>query len=364
MPKTESLSRPAFAEIHLDRLTSNLRYLQGKTTHPFFCPMLKANAYGHGDQQIANLLQKENINTVGVSTIDEAIHLRHGGFNKDILVFSPSFQSCLSEVINFNLTPVLSEASHIEAFKKNKSTINIHIKLNTGMNRMGLDEDTVEDTLSSCQKYGLQVIGTLTHLHSSSDISNVDGFSHKQIRKYEELHQKYFSDSIIKHVYNSDGLLNAGKATYGARPGIALYGYSDPYNENLLPVMELKAKLVSVRRVSKNEVVSYGGTWRAEKDTTIGVLPLGYADGVSRNLSNNIHFRYEGKQLPQIGNICMDYTMVDLESVKDKIKVGSVVSLFGKDAGYTAADVAKKIHTIPYEVLTSVSERIPRFFID
>ncbi len=364
MPKTESLSRPAFAEIHLERLISNLEYLLNKTKHPFFCPMLKANAYGHGDQQIANLLQGRNITTVGVSTIDEAIHLRHGGYKNEILVFSASFQSCASEVLQFNLTPVLSDPSHLETFKNISSHIRVHIKLNTGMNRMGLDEDKLPKVVEDCKKQGLQIVGVLTHLHSSSDISNSDGTSRRQVEIFESLQKKYFADSVLKHVYNSDGLLLAEKPSYGARPGIALYGYSETEDDALLPVMELRAKLVSVRKVRKGEIVSYSGTWRANEDTTIGVLPLGYADGLPRVLSNNISFRYKGYSIPQIGTICMDYTMVNLEQVKDKIDVGSVITVFGMEKGFAASDAAKKANTISYEMLTSISERIPRFFID
>lgn len=364
MPKTESLSRPAFAEIHLERLISNLEYLLKAAKHPFFCPMLKANAYGHGDQQIANLLQDKNISTVGVSTIDEAIHLRQGGYKQEILVFSASFQSCAREVLHYNLTPVISDPSHLEVFKKIDSPVPVHVKLNTGMNRMGIDEDKVLEVVEGCKQQGLQIKGVLTHLHSSSDLSDGDGISKQQMDRFESLQKKYFAPSVVRHVYNSDGLLLAQNANYGARPGIALYGYSEVKDAKLLPVMELKAKLVSVRKVRKNEVVSYSGTWRASEDTTIGVLPLGYADGLPRVLSNVINFRYKGYSVPQVGTICMDYTMVNLEQIKDKVGIGSVITIFGMEKGYTAADAAKKASTISYEMLTSVSERIPRFFIE
>jgi alanine racemase len=359
MPKTESLSRPALVEIHMDRVLHNLQYLQSKTLHPFFCPMIKADAYGHGDAVIANHMQKNGIKVVGVSTLDEAIHLRQSGYKKDILTFSPFFQSCLKEVLKFKLTPVLSEMNHLQAFKNLKQPLNVHFKVNTGMNRMGFDMPEIENAVEKCKKQGLQIVGLATHLLDSSD---PNGHTVKQIKAFEEIKTKFFSKNLISHVYNSDGLLQAEKPIYGARPGIAVYGYASGDNHKLKPVMELKAKIVALRTVKKGEVVSYGARWTAAKDSVVAVLPLGYADGLSRSLTNNIEFLLGKSKVPQVGTICMDYTMVDVTGVK--AEVGSTIQLFGAQIGMTAKDMGKKIGTIPYEILTSVSERIPRVYIE
>jgi alanine racemase len=364
MPKTESLSRPAFAEIHLRRLLSNLQYLQSKNKNGFFCPMLKANAYGHGDQQVANLLQANGIKVVGVATMDEAIHLRHGGYTQQILVFSASFQACAKEVIHFQLTPVISEIHQLEAFENLSSKIPVHIKINSGMNRMGFDEVDLEKVIHFCKAKGMVVEGVLTHLLCGNDISESNGHSSEQIKKFEDLKTKYFSDVKIQHVYNSDALLKIKNPIYGSRPGIALYGYSETKDENLSPVMELKAKVVSLRNIQKGDSVSYGPSWKSNQNKLIGVLPIGYADGLSRSLSNKYNFLLGDKVVSQVGTICMDYTMVDLDAVKDKVKVGSVISIFSAKPNNTANDIAQKLQTVSYEVLTSVSERIPRFFVD
>lgn len=362
MAKTESLSRPALVEIHMPRVLHNLQYLQSKTNHPFFCPMVKADAYGHGDTEIAKLLQKHGVNVVGVSTLDEAIHLRQSGFKKDILTFSPVFQSCLKEVLEFKLTPVIGSMNHLEAFTGLKDSLKVHFKINTGMNRMGFEETQVEEALAKCEKQGLEILGIATHLLDSSDSNEVDGFTAKQLSKFEKIKQKYFSPNMMAHAYNSDGLLLAKKPIYGARPGIALYGYASGDAHKLQPVMELKARIVALRRVKKGEVVSYGGRWVAEKDSTIAVLPLGYADGLSRVLTNNIQFQVGSAMVSQAGTICMDYCMVDVSNVK--AEVGTTVRLFGAEKGLTAKDMAKKMDSIPYEVLTSISERIPRVYVD
>lgn len=361
MAKAKSLTRPAYVEIYTNRIVQNTNYLKDITKDGFFCPMLKADAYGHGDQEVAALMQKIGVRNIGVSTIDEAIQIRKSGFDKNILVYAASFQNTTKIIEEYNFIPVVSCPKHIEDLDKIKP-IPIHVKLNTGMNRMGFDEYEIIKLLNWVKSKGLIIDGLLTHLFNGVDIGMKQGESQKQIKLFESLAQKYFSEVKVKHVYNSDALLNAKKPTYGARPGIAIYGYASKVNPNLLPAMEVKAKIVEIREIQRGKVVSYGGTWKASKKSKIAVLPLGYADGISRALSNKISFICNKKAVPQVGTICMDYLMIDVSKVK--AQVGDVVSIVSSEKNYTAMDMAKKLKTIPYEVLTSMSERLPRIYLD
>ena len=408
---TLKINRPTQAIIRLDHLEHNFHYL-GKlagevSTAFFYCPMVKANAYGHGDVAVALKLQEIGAHHLGVGLIEEGVLLRQNGVQIPLIFFGKFTVSDLPDIFNYKLTPVMSDwqqlretadwvCDHIKDFHANP--FNIHIKFDTGMHRLGFPLDQASEVSEFLkQNSQLWLEGVLTHLHSAEDLratltrqvgtndvhatalTSAASTSMQQLLKFQQI-QKYFTRwTPFYHSLNSAGILNfysqtdffqqQGLSLQGIRPGLALYGV-DPFhqaNSSLKPVMSLVSRVVHFVKVPKGETVSYGGTWTAARDSWIGVIPMGYADGYHRLLSNKSQVLIHGKKFPQVGQVCMDYFMVDLtesattESERQQLLAAEVV-LLGQSLQQeiTAWDLAKHANTIAWEVLTSIGERVPR----
>lgn len=395
---TLKINRPTQAIIRLDHLEHNFHYL-GKlageaSTAFFYCPMVKANAYGHGDVAVALKLQEIGAHHLGVGLIEEGVLLRQNGVQIPLIFFGKFTVSDLPDIFNYKLTPVMSDwqqlretadwvCDHIKDFHANP--FNIHIKFDTGMHRLGFPLDQASEVSEFLkQNSQLWLEGVLTHLHSAEDLSaksltSAASTSMQQLLKFQQI-QKYFTRwTPFYHSLNSAGILNfysqtdffqqQGLSLQGIRPGLALYGV-DPFHQDkssLKPVMSLVSRVVHFVKVPKGEAVSYGGTWTATRDSWIGVIPMGYADGYHRLLSNKSQVLIHGKKFPQVGQVCMDYFMVDLtesattESERQQLLAAEVV-LLGQSLQQeiTAWDLAKHANTIAWEVLTSIGERVPR----
>jgi alanine racemase len=337
----------------------------------FMCPMVKANAYGHGDLQIVKYLESFGCETFGVGLVEEGIRLREkGGFRSQILVFGFTGDEAVQEMLELDLVPVISDWQQLETVQKHADRqINIHLKFNTGMNRLGFTPDQaprVFEAVSSFKKFRVAGIGT--HLSTSEDLLDPHGSSIKQLQQFKSLIAKFPSPCVF-HAYNTSGALNAlskpeiaREFPYGIRIGLGLYGLASgepSLGAKLHPVASLKSKIVSLQNVKKGGAVSYGGIWTANKDSLIAIVPIGYADGIPVQLSNRGHVLVQGESCPIVGRVCMDYTLVDVTGVAASI--GAEIEFFGRRQ--TAHDVARDAQTITYDILTRLSERVPRVFV-
>lgn len=383
--------RRTFAEINIDHLQHNIQLIR-KHLGPgrFLCPMVKANAYGHGDTVLAQILEKMGIQSVGVCLIEEGLLLRQFGVQARILVFRGFDRRGAAEMIQHRLTPVVSDWSQLQAIadvapKQPESAFKIHLKFNTGMNRLGFlvsEAEKIFHFLSD--KKHLKIEGVLTHLYEGENAFRPESSSQNQLLDFKKI-KKIFSDpQICFHALSSGGFISEmicrsqglknilTEESWGIRPGLMIYGYNPVADDqifDLRPVMSLKSHVNVFRHIKKNEGVSYNHTWRAERDSQIAVVPIGYADGFHRILSNQGFVLFQNQKVPIVGNICMDYLMLDvtdvMASTSESTEEEKEVTFFGFDSGgklLSATEQAQKARTITWEILTSVGERVPRVY--
>ncbi len=380
--------RRTFAEINLENLVSNWNEIKNVGgANRFICPMVKANAYGHGDVQVALALEKVGATHLGVCLIEEGLLLRSAGVQTDLLVFRGFDKVGAEKILEYQMTPVVStweQISYLEAVAD--EPVKVHLKFDTGMNRIGFNINQTEklyDYFKKSKKLKLKAL--LSHFAQGEDAFLLDGFSAHQVSLFRQAVDHFKDLGVYAHLLNSGGIASLAKIKsdkiqnhflleehWGFRPGLMLYGYQpDPkYNEvNLRPVMTLKSVVNNIRTVNIGESVSYGCTWKPERPSKIAVVPIGYADGVHRLISNQGHALFAEQLVPIVGRICMDFLMLD---VTDVIKDDSVtkwieeeVVFFGFDEKHhflSAERIAEKSRTIVWETLTSVGERVPRHF--
>ncbi len=395
--------RQTFAEINLTALSHNLKTLKSLvSSDTFFCPMIKSFAYGHGDIEVAETLVSEGIRILGVALVEEGIRLREGGISDaEILIFGPFNYLGAKAIIKHKLTPVVSDRFQfnelLEALEEAGSKIDIHLKFNTGMNRLGYSIDEIDDltNLLEKNKSSLTLKGVCSHLASGEDLGAEESFSKKQYDLFSKIISEFQKFTEIQfHLLNSSGFIGSqvlkGNRDYknieslGVRPGLALFGVTPSFkntnaqefankNIGLKPVMCLKTEVIQFHNLSPGESVSYGGRWTAQKKSLIGVLPIGYADGYTRQLSNKGMVVILGKKLPVIGTVCMDYTLVDLTKLliegiikQSEEALGIEVIMFGfslEGNGLPIEEVAESINTISYELMTCIGKRVPRQYL-
>ncbi len=381
--------RRTFAEINLDHVAHNFEVLKkafSQTT--FICPMVKANAYGHGDVAVARCLEKAGAKYLGVCLIEEGLLLRRGGLTTDILVFRGFDRVGAEQMLQHKLTPVVATWDQLEAIQSvAKSPVQVHLKFNTGMNRLGFHPDEAQALFELCwQNPKLRIQGLLTHLYNGEDAHDPLGDSAEQLLCLESVIEVFKPLNPMVHSLNSAGILNCllardqknihhplSRINWGLRPGLMIYGYNPLLQRDILPLktaMTLKSVVSTYRKLQAGEVVSYGGTWTASRPSVIAVVPIGYADGYHRALSNKSHVLFLGQRVPVVGHICMDFLMVDVTDVVKDRKFEELqeeeIILFGQGPNgncLSAEELAKHAHTITWEVLTSVGERVPRVYV-
>lgn len=382
--------RRTFAEINLDHLAHNIRVLQKafpKT--PFLCPMVKANAYGHGDVQLALFLERLGIQHLGVCLIEEGLLLRNFGVKAEILVFRGFDREGAQKILQYGMTPVVTTWDQLTYLEEvATSPVSIHLKFDTGMNRLGFHADEAQklyDRLWQNKKIRLKAL--VTHLFNGEDAVDAQGTSAEQLKKLHQVSQVFKPFNIFCHALNSAGILSRMEMEqgskpaqhplflqdWGLRPGLMIYGYNPLTNRSqaqLKHVMTLKSTVNTFRHLKAGETVSYGGTWTAPKDSVIAVVPIGYADGYHRVLSNLGVALFAGHRVPVVGNVCMDYLMLDVTTAvqgKDlQALLDEDVILFGHDAHgnfLSPEELAQKAKSITWEMLTSVGERVPRVYV-
>ena len=358
--------------IYLDNFRYNIMVTRKKAgPHPKICVPVKADAYGHGAVPLALCALEAGAEYLGVATVPEGLELRAAGISAPILLFTQALPEELPDLISGDLSPFISDLEFIEIIGREteqaNKNLNIHLKVDTGMGRNGCrPEDAALLAEKIVSQKRLNLSGVATHL-SVSDSSDADdiNYTKEQLRRFQEAVasiKKADIDPGLVHAANSGGLVLHDDSYFDmVRPGIFLYGYSPSKLLISKPVMELRSKVVAVKKVRKGEAVSYGRTWIAEEDTNIGIIPVGYADGLNRLLSNKHTVSIGGKAYPLAGRICMDQCMVNL-GPEAPVQRWDEVIFFGPEF-LNAGDIAEKLKTIPYEVTCGINKRVPRVYI-
>lgn len=369
--------RPVWAEIYLDRLRHNLkevRRLVGPRVAIF--AVVKADAYGHGALQAAQAFVEAGADYLAVALPEEGIELRQAGFKQPILVFGPYFPNQAHAFLEYDLMPTLAGpealadlASHVKGSEK---TLAVHVKVDTGMSRVGVQHGGLAADLVKkvADTAGLKMAGMYTHFAKADETD----------KQYALRQMDIFMETIaiveqagvkipVKHMANSAAIIDLPQIYLDAvRPGIMLYGLypSEEVHKDrvdLRPAMELKARVSHVKLVKAGTTISYGGTYAPRKDSTIATIPVGYADGYSRILNGKgAEILIRGHRYPVAGRICMDQFMADAGD--DEVTIGDEAVLFGRQGNefVSADEVASKLGTINYEVTCMVSRRVPRVY--
>ncbi|MDB9712166.1 alanine racemase [Flavobacteriaceae bacterium] len=367
-----SNNQGTFIEINLNSLQNNFNYIKSIiSSKTKILAVVKASAYGSDPFRIASFLEQLKVNYFAVAYTSEAVKLRVSGIKKPILIFHPQPES-LSTIIKYKLIPTLYSFKILNSFKqiliKEKlKNYPVHLKINTGLNRIGFSTSDISELIGSINDDNcIKIDGIYSHLSSSEDKSEFD-FSQKQITLFTESFTKIINsidNKPLVHLCNTSGIINFPNAHFDmVRSGIGLYGFSNKLTQNktLIPVISLKSSISQIHIIKKGDSVGYNRSYIAKEDKIIGAIPLGHADGISRLYGNNNGFVYiKNKKVPIIGNVCMDMLMVDISGIN--CNEGDEVIIFNEK--YTAEKLAESINTISYELLTGLSERIVRKFID
>lgn len=341
--------------------------------------VIKADAYGHGALPCARVAVECGADYLGAGVIDEGIELRKSGLDVPILILSSIFPDEAEDLVRHDLATIvcslpLAQTLSKIAEKQNK-TASLHIKVDTGMNRLGVLPENLPELLNQIRKLpNLEIEGISTHFSSADD--EVLSITQAQLKKFQStLACLKQDDRPLIHCSNTSALFKFPKSHFDmVRPGLILYGaLPSPslqailsQKENLSqfqPVMQWKSQVILVKSITKGQPISYSGSFTTQRDSLIATLPIGYADGLHRNLSNKMDVLIRGKRAPQIGNICMDMTLIDVTEIQD-VQTGDDVVLFGKQEGQTITvdEMATKGGTISYEILCNVGKRVPRIY--
>ena len=367
------IERPTVAEIDLGALRHNYHALRALAGAAELMAIIKANAYGHGAVAVARALATEGCTHFGVATIDEARELRSSGLRARLFVLGGFFAHQTGEIVALDLTPFVFDAALIaplEAAAKaaGRRDFAIHLKIDTGATRLGVMQSELEAAVRHLhQAPSLRLEGACTLLANAGDPASP--ITEAQLKAFDAALQTLRAagfDSLIAHVSNSAALVLREDCRYNmVRPGLALYGLPPvpAVREKiaLVPVMTFKTRVMQVKRVPAGSGVSYGHTFITPRESLIGILPVGYADGYRRGLQHGGEVLVRGRRVPVVGAVCMDLTMVDLTDVPGAA-VGDEVILWGRSGEETISvnDVARIAQTISYEMLCTVGRRVPR----
>lgn len=360
--------RPTWAEISLDSFESNLgeaRKLVKRNVSVM--AVVKADAYGHGAKILGAAALRFGADLLGVATVSEAVELRESGIKGGIFLLGGIDPSEADTVVEKSLTPACHSTSVLKALSKSavrlEKTASYHLKIDTGMTRLGVGAGEVESFFSSVSGLpGVELEGIFTHFASSEDTRS----------DYTDYQLEVFGEALdilgemglryrFAHSANSAAIQRfPGSHMDMVRPGIMLYGSYNMGEVSLRPVMKLKTKIVQLRKIPPGTSVGYGGNFVASRETVIATLPVGYADGYPRKLSGRAKVSVGGKLASIVGSVCMDFIMVDVTDIQGT-RVGDEVVLFG-DGLVSVEDVSAWAETIPYEIMCMISPRVPRVY--
>ena len=358
--------RPTVMEINLNNFLHNVNQIkQYVGSNVKLMPIIKANAYGTWINKKIEILNDFEI--VAVATVDEAVQIRNMGYEKEIFILNQPYLDEIEEIANYNITVGVCSEEFIKELKNVNKKIKVHIEIETGMGRTGVRVENLKDfILFVKENKNIEIEGIYTHF-SSADCD--DEFTKKQYSIFENavnISQNILGDLKYIHCSASNAIINYPNKCFNLiRPGIILYGY-EPYKDafkkiDLKPVATLKSKIIYLKDVEKNTPISYSKTFVTKRKTKVATIPIGYADGLRRILSNKGEVIINNKKAKIIGNVCMDSFMADVTDV-DNVKVGDDVYIWD-NKNITLEDIANKCNTINYEILSTISARVPRIFI-
>ena len=401
------MNRGAVAEINLSAIAHNLKTVSRAVKKRPVIAVVKADAYGHGCIEVSKRLLKEGASFLAAAYIGEGLLLRKAGITAPIIVLFDCED--IDNFFDFDLLPVIHDTTTADALsrvaRKRRATINVHVKVDTGMGRLGLNgKHIIEDILKIAGMEGIELAGLMSHF-SDADLSD-RSYAAVQLKEFNIIREtlcKKLNKKLFSHIANSAAVLNFEESHLDAvRPGLMLYGYSPlsynpnptltPYNPptpplekggnrgfesgrhdgiinsesiTLLPAMRVKTKILCIKNLPSDSPISYSRTFVTKRQSKIGVLPLGYADGYNRLFSNNAEVLVRGRRVPVVGRVCMDLTMVDLTEIED-VREGDEVVILGKQGNesITAYELARKAQTIPYEILTSLGSHSRKEYIN
>jgi alanine racemase len=364
------VTRGAVSEIDLFALHHNLQIVRQIADKRTVIAVVKADAYGHGSVRISRELVSAGVSHLAVAYTEEAKILRDAGITANIIVLFD--RSEIADYFAYDLVPVVYDTETAVAFsreaKKRGKKVRIHLKIDTGMGRMGfMPGAAVSASAFIADLEGVELEGLLSHF-SEAD-SNDCSHALQQLQVFNNIRtaiQLKTGRRLLAHMANSAGLLSLKEGLLDAvRPGLALYGYS-PFQESygLRPVMKIKTRVLSIRRLAAGTPVGYGRSFITKRESKIAVVPVGYADGYNRLFSNNAEMLVRGTRAPVVGRICMDLTMIDVTPVED-ISEGEEVVILGQQGEdmITAKELSSRINTIPYEVMTSLGGRSKKEYV-
>lgn len=369
--------RPTRAEVNLAHLRHNLRVLQRVAGGAEVWCVLKADAYGHGSKGVARTLERAGASGVCVALLEEAVELREAGIRTPILVMGGYFGRAWGELIRHDLTPVLHEPSQVESLAEevrysHSEPIAVHLKIDTGMARLGVRPAGLAPMIEALRGAPeVQLAGLMTHF-ANADSRDQDSIT-TQLDRFDTATAELARHGLrpaMRHAANSAALIASPRARLDmVRPGLAVFGLSPVpgLEQELRPVMRVRSEIIALRDLEPGDSVGYGSTWTAARASRIATLPIGYADGWSRALSNRGHVLVGGKRAPIVGVVSMDLTMIDVTDIPGA-RVGDECVALGAQQGphgtdsIGAEEIARELGTISWEVLTSVSRRVPRFY--
>ena len=361
------ITRPTVMEVDLKAFSYNINQIQnyvGKDVN--LMPVIKANGYGTWINRKIESIQGFKI--VAVATVDEAVELRKIGFQNEIFVLNQPFENEIEKIIENQITIGVSSDEFLKKIGTRKEKLNIHIEIGTGMGRTGIHPKRIEEYIKEIKKYeNINIEGIYTHL-SSAD--NDKEYTEKQLESFKyavEKAKNILGELKYIHASASNGIINFKDSYYNlVRPGIIIYGYPSADNTlkniDLKPVCKLKSKITFLKTVKEGTSIGYARSFVTNRETKIATIPIGYADGLRRVLSNKGYVVINGKRLPIIGNICMDSFMVDVTELQN-VEIGEDVYIWDNE-NITLEEVSKMCGTINYEIMCTISERVPRVFYE
>jgi alanine racemase len=360
------ITRPTVLEVNLDNFKYNISQIQKKVGNDVkLMPVIKANGYGTYINKIKEILDMFEI--VAVATVDEGIEIRSTGYTGEIFVLNQAYKEEIEKAISNNIILGVSSNEFIEEVRKINKNLKVHLEIETGMGRTGININELDKFIENIKSIkNIEVQGVYSHL-SSADID--EEYTKSQLDTFKIASDKVknnFNTIKYVHISASNGILNYKNSYYNlVRPGIIIYGYPS-YEEagkniDLKPVCKFKSKITFLKEVEPETSIGYSRKFITKSKTKIATVPIGYADGLRRALSNKGEVVINGEKAPIIGNVCMDSFMVDVTNIKN-VNLGDDVYIWDNEI-ITLEDVAKQCDTINYEIMCTISDRVPRIFI-
>jgi alanine racemase len=377
MPVVESRARHLTkAYIQLDHLTDNLRLLQALVGKRSIWPVLKANAYGHDALIVAAHLVRLGCSTLCVADVQEAAALADAGVHAIFVVLSATLPQHSEALVAYGCEPVVCTLEMVQALadaaEKARKQLSLHLKVDTGMGRLGIRPEEAVSFLRHCRDFPwLKIRGLMSHFPRADETDK--SYSLEQLARFREVVELTTGFGIeMRHMANSAAIFDLPESHFDAvRPGIALYGLSPSATignrrvSELKPVLEWKSQITFLKEVPSGMGLSYGHAFHTQKPSMIATVPIGYGDGLARNLSNEIEVLVRGMRCPQVGRITMDMTLIDVTALGGQVEPGDEVVVIGRQGNerITADELAGKLGTINYEIVTCIAHRVPRVIV-